>query len=480
MKTYNILARIDLSNYYTKGKSWLYNTINSLHKTEYEDKDRIVFYFNSNDYEQVQEIKEFLEFALTSIDIPKYFVITEFSDNLTHKKYDDTKCVYPWISVHVTPQNGSIIPCCIASASIDNIKDYPTIQEAINCNLLKETRLAMLKGEKPRTCKVCYDLESQNLLSLRKTMNANWNNVSYQTKNDGSIDLDLRYYDIRLNNLCNFKCRTCSGEFSSSIASEEQEIYNIENTSIKSTHKDTYFTFYNSVLENLDKVEEFYFAGGEPLIMKEHYQILDKLILQKKLDVKLQYSTNVSQLTYKTKNVIEYWKQFYNIELALSLDAMGKQAEYLRKGTKWSQILKNIQTIKNNCPHIKLRITSTWSIYNSFHLIDFQRFLIDNEIIDKNNIMFSTAFGEYNEIKLLPNNLRPKLRIKILEHISYLENFQLSELINSWKTALLLLDKTDTSFLLTKFLDHVNELDNFRNENFFEIFPELATLKYND
>lgn len=480
MKTYNVLARIDLSDYYVKGKSWLYSTIKSLHKPAYDEKDRLIFYFDSNDYEQVQEVKEFLEFALDDIDVPRYFVITEFKDSLIHKRYQDTKCAYPWISIHVTPQNGNIIPCCTAAPSDDNIKDYPTVKEAINCNLLRETRLFMLRGEKPQTCRSCYDLENQNLMSPRQVANAIWHDISYQTDDDGSIETDLRFYDIRLTNLCNFKCRTCSSEFSSSIASEEQEMYNIKNTSIKTTHKDTYRAFYNSVLDNLEKIEVLYFAGGEPLIMQEHYQILDTVIAQKKTDVELQYSTNISQLTYKTKNVIEYWKQFQDIELSLSLDAMGKQAEYLRKGTRWSQILKNIEIIKDSCPHVRLRIASTWSIYNSFHLIDFQKSLIDDNIIDRNNITFSNASGEYNEIKLLPHHLRSKLRVKILEHIEYLEKFQLSKLIDSWRKALLLLDNEDTSFLLPRFLSHVEELDRFRHESFFEIFPELATLKHND
>ena len=67
------------------------------------------------------------------------------------------------------------------------------------------------------------------------------------------------------------------------------------------------------------KVESIYFAGGEPLIMNEHYVILDNLKKYNRTDVKISYNTNFMNLFFKKTPVWDFWNKFDNIQLQTSI-----------------------------------------------------------------------------------------------------------------------------------------------------------------
>jgi sulfatase maturation enzyme AslB (radical SAM superfamily) len=132
-----------------------------------------------------------------------------------------------------------------------------------------------------------------------------------------------------------------------------------------------------SILEQFDQhidcLEQIYFAGGEPLIMREHYVLLDKLLAAGRTDVKLQYNTNFSELQFKDKHVFEYWSQFRDVRVGASLDGMGKHAELVRKGTQWDQIEKNRSLMMELVPHVKFSVNCTVSSLNVLHALEFHK-----------------------------------------------------------------------------------------------------------
>jgi hypothetical protein len=99
-------------------------------------------------------------------------------------------------------------------------------------------------------------------------------------------------------------------------------------------------------------VQEIYFAGGEPLIMDEHYIILEKLIAAGRTDVILRYNTNFSHIQFKKWDLVKLWAPFINcaknpkgrVQLFASLDAVGPVAELARHGTVWENVYNNIET----------------------------------------------------------------------------------------------------------------------------------------
>src|SRR5690606_13564279 len=154
-----------------------------------------------------------------------------------------------------------------------------------------------------------------------------------RTASDGSHDkVNLTYFDVRFSNICNFKCRGCSPELSSAWQSDFEKAFGLS------------FPKYVSVSPNpklwaelhllLETVEMAYFAGGEPLIMDDHYRVLDEFIKMKK-DVRLSYNTNLSRLTYRDKHICDYWNNFSDVQVGVSIDDMGRRGEYFRHGMEW-------------------------------------------------------------------------------------------------------------------------------------------------
>ena len=116
--------------------------------------------------------------------------------------------------------------------------------------------------------------------------------------------------------------------FSTTWAEEE----GIENGKIYAIPEDVP----DPMISQYDNVEKIYFAGGEPLIMPEHFQLLTKLIeTGRSKNVTLIYNTNCTILDYKGNNLLDLWKNFKWVNIGASIDAMGTRIEYIRKGTRW-------------------------------------------------------------------------------------------------------------------------------------------------
>ena len=473
-----VIAEIDLSNYFVKGKPWLYETVKSLQKAAFEDDERIIFRLDVSDIFDYSsdkgEIETYLDQVLFDFDIPEYFVIKSFTQKKQIKKYENTLCAFPWMHLYVSPASGTIKPCCSSNDTKDSIIKYPTLNSAINSDSMRQVRLDMINGYRPEVCKNCFQREDNGFTSDRIKANQRWRDVDFSLDTDGSIIPNYRFFDIRLNNICNFKCTTCSHEFSSSIEQESKKIWNLDFPNVKVTQRHAYDNFYKSVFDNIQSIEKFYFAGGEPLLMEEHYKILDKLMDTSRTDVELDYNTNMSNIYYKKTPITDYWNKFKNVKVGMSLDGMGAQSEYIRNGSDWHLILENIKTIKSRSPHVHLFVSSTYSIYNCFHLIDFQKYMIENNIISAADLTMHYAHGDLNTVHLLPIKLKIKLKEKIKQHIDWLDD---NTLRSKWLECLIYIDQDDKSYLIDKFLSHVKVLDSARKVNLLILFPELSDLK---
>jgi sulfatase maturation enzyme AslB (radical SAM superfamily) len=228
-----------------------------------------------------------------------------------------------------------------------------TINEVWNGEKYRTMRKNMLSGKKCDECAACYKIEESGANSPRQSHTNKFKKyipLADTTNPDGSVEMNLRYFDVRWSNICNFKCRSCSSTYSSSWATED----------INAGHNKKVFIFaggnsnddlYNQFLPHFVNIEEFYFAGGEPLLTDKHYDILEYLISIGKTNVKLHYNTNFSNLKYKDKSIISLWKHFSNIQVYASLDSWGDRAEYIREGTDWKLIEDNFRLIRQELPH---------------------------------------------------------------------------------------------------------------------------------
>ena len=417
-------------------------------------------------------------------------------------KENDAFCILPWITMHVWP-NGNTMPCCLADSDnvFGNARDM-SIKELINTDKFKELRKGMLNGEKLPACKRCYELEtSTNIWTLRKNSNQWFGdkhfNLVEKTNEDGSVnDFKFAYLDIRFSNICNMKCRSCGPELSSQHAKEFKELYGehelarmLKNDGKIVVNIANHKNFWDELQTYLNDVEEVYWAGGEALITDEHYKILDYWVEQGKRDVRLRYTTNFSNFNYKRKSVLDYWKDFDNIQVSASLDANGLRAEYMRSGTDWYTIERNRQQMLEQVPHVHFELTPTISMYNVWNFPDFHMDWVERGLVKIENCRLNMlTFPEEMRINHAPEEYKIELRSKYLDYKSWALD-QIKDRVEAEPNLMYdVIGKIDTVIrflntgnpnppMLKKFFKSNHKLDQFRKEDFWNVYPEMKWLR---
>jgi hypothetical protein len=226
-------------------------------------------------------------------------------------------------------------------------------------------------------------------------------------------------------------------------------------------------------------VEQIYFAGGEPLLMEEHYRILDELVKRKRFDVRLIYNTNFTHTDLKGKSVFEYWKQFRSVAVGASLDDSGDRGEYIRKGTDWAVVEQNRRDMLRVCPEVDFYISPTLSIMNACHLPNFHRDWVEKGLIkaqDLNvNILQDPA---HFRIDIAPAEYKLQLTARYREHIEWLQDKDpLGRATQGFESAIAFMNATDNTHLIDTFWRKTHELDAIRTESILDTIPELRALK---
>ena len=344
-------------------------------------------------------------------------------------------------------------------------------------------RKNMLEERPCKECTKCYEQERNGFVSMRNSTNKNFGqhiNLIDQTKADGTFeDFKLRYYDIRFSNLCNFTCRTCGGWFSSSWYTEEEELYGKRSYPKIMFAGRTEVDMWEQLEPHIPYLEQVYFAGGEPMMMEEHYRILKELVKREMFDVKLIYNTNFSRLTLKDDNVLDHWRLFKNVSIGASLDGMGPRAEYIRKGTRWDQIERNREQMIERCPDTDFYVSATVSLYNASHIVDFHRAWVNKGYIKPQDWNINILQGpERDRIDVLPSVYKEQITEKVTKHINWLRPLDhLQRATSGYEGMLNLMGAQDNSHLLKEFF-RVNDVhDNYRKENFETVFPEYSELR---
>lgn len=396
-------------------------------------------------------------------------------------------CIYPWIHLYVEP-TGDAYPCCGSIYRKDYVlgsTNQQTLREIWNGESMKELRLNMLDNKPSKNCARCYEQEQSGFFSMRNSANKHHGHhikLVDSTAPDGSLDtFQMVYWDIRFSNLCNLRCRSCGPQFSSSWYQDQLKIA----PDYANKHKSLIFAgkyetdLWEQLIEHIDYVEQVYFAGGEPIMMDEHYRILEELEKRKKFDVRLIYNTNFTQTKLKDRTVFDYWKKFNSVAIGASLDGMGAHGEFIRKGTVWEEVEENRRLMMEICPKVDFYISATLSILNAWHLPDFHRAWVDKGLIRPAdfNVNLLTDPKHYR-IDIAPPEFKQRLKDRYQEHIAWLSPHDgLRRATNGYQSAINFMMATDNAHLLDTFWKKTNELDGIRGENILDIIPELAALK---
>ena len=526
---YQVLEQVDLDQW-SKDRFFNFHyelpeILKTLHRPVYEENQRILFVINCNNFTKRSclDLLTNLQVFLNSADISNYFVEVLINNNdtideLQHelsktsidpvpiqfRKYQSTAveseslpvdkefllnqskvfCMYPWTHLYVHP-TGDIGPCCASERWVGNLKDS-TLKEIWNQKPMQDLRLSMLSESPASACKRCYELETSGAGSQRAQANktfAHHIDLIDQTKSDGTFDdFKMLRWDVRFNNLCNLKCRICHHVCSSSW---HQDLAKIDPAWAEKNPKSFLFAgkhetdTWEQVLPHLDYAEEIYFAGGEPLMMEYHYEILNELETREKFDIRLFYNTNFTHIQLKNREVFDYWKKFNNVEIAASLDGSGTRGEYMRKGTIWNTVVSNRRRMMEVCPEVAFRVSATCSILNVLHLPDFHREWVELGLIKPEEFFVGILKDPmFYRVDIANEHLRQKVYDKYQQHLEWLIPLDtLGRATNSFRSVLTFMTKTDNSRLIPEFWRKTEELDSVRKESILDIIPELEILK---
>jgi sulfatase maturation enzyme AslB (radical SAM superfamily) len=214
-------------------------------------------------------------------------------------------------------------------------------------------------------------------------------------------------------------------------------------------------------------------------MMEEHYWILKELVDRKMFDVKIIYNTNFSRLHLKDDNVLDLWQKFNNVSVGASLDGMGAHGEYIRKGTKWDQIVRNRQQMIERCPNVDFYVSSTVSLYNALHVTDFHRSWVELRLVGAQDWNINILQGpERDRIDVLPQRYKEQVTAKVQKHIEWLRpQDHLQRAVSGYEGMIHLMNESDNSHLLGEFF-RVNDIhDKYRKERFEDVFTEYKDLR---
>lgn len=391
-----------------------------------------------------------------------------------------TFCIYPWIHLHVYP-TGEAYPCCHAEMGVGQVGNCreKSLEEIWSDQPMNNLRSNMINEIPSAACQRCYEQEESGFFSGRKSANKHH---GHHIKRLGNQEFKMTYWDIRFSNLCNLSCRSCGHIFSSSWYQDQAKLAGgnwAQKNKVLNYAGRTEIDMWEQLEPHLDYVEQIYFAGGEPLMMEEHYRILEELERRGRFNVRLIYNTNFTHVKLKDRWVFDYWRKFNSVAVGASLDAMGPRAEYIRKGTNWDTVERNRERMLRDCPNVDFYISPTLSILNALHLPDFHRKWVDQGFIraqDLNvNILQDPA---YFRIDIATPEYKQQIKNKFQEHLVWLRPLDhLQRATVGFESAIKFMDATDNTHLLEKFWTKTNQLDDIRRENILEIIPELTQLK---
>jgi len=391
-------------------------------------------------------------------------------------------CMLPWMHLHAYP-DGRAYPCCFA------FDPYPvgdlnkqSLKEVFNGDKMKQMRVRMLNNNKSRECLKCYDQEKSGFFSLRLSSNKHFgHNIGLvdSTQPDGTADFVMKYWDIRFSNLCNMACRSCGTWFSSNWYEDYKKITGSPPPHAKIMRVGRHTNdLWEQMLESFDHTEQFYFAGGEPIIMEEHYRILKELDKRKMYHVRLIYNTNFSKTKFKDIDVFELWNKFDSVSIGASLDAEGARAELMRKGTVWEDAVNNRKRMMQVCPKVDFYISSTVSLMNSLHVCDFHRNWVEQGLIKPQDFNFNLLqHPTWQRIDILPPEHKQRVKEKYNDHIKWLKDQDnLTRATKGFESALDWMFKTDNQKHLDLFFSNTRKYDKIRGEDTLKIFPEWKEL----
>jgi len=460
-------------------------------------------------------------------------------------KVSDTFCILPWVHLSTRP-DGSMRVCCTANASsvgatndkehggqVGILKDeegrpnnlnVSDFLSSWNSTYMKNVRKQMLNGEMPPSCLKCYKEEAAGHNSKRMWETAYWSNrvnvdtLLENTNEDGSVPPQLAYIDLRFGTKCQLACVMCSPHDSSGWIKDWKAIFpDVKNESLKETmqwrdkgstngssynwHKQNP-TFWKQFYDQMANMQQIYFAGGESLIIEEHYEILEHAIkMGYAKDLELRYNSNGVEWR---DDLFDLWKQFKLVRFHYSVDSIKDMNSYIRYPSVWKRQEEVFHILDNETPNnTEITIACAVQALNIYYVPDFIKWKLQQGFKKINMWPFGAGGINYHfvyhpphlNVKVLPKWFKAECRKKYEEFFPWWEeNWMLG--VPSWhkdkvtkddflnasygiqrlKGMINFMEREDWSRRLPEMKEFLQRCDTQRGNKFADVFPEMKDI----
>jgi len=461
------------------------------------------------------------------------------------KEISKTFCILPWVHLSTRP-DGSMRVCCTANASSVgptndrehggmvgvlktdegkpsnlNVSDFLT---SWNSTYMKNVRKQMLNGEKPPSCLKCYKEEAAGHNSKRMWETDYWSkrvdvaSLIADTNEDGSVPPNLAYIDLRFGTKCQLACIMCSPHDSSGWIKDWQKMYpNLTNVSLKETmqwenkgstngssynwHKQNP-VFWQQFYDQIPNMQQLYFAGGESLIIEEHYEILEEVIRRGHAkDLELRYNSNGVEWR---EDLFDLWKHFKLVRFHYSVDSINEMNAYIRYPSKWSRTKEVFHILdKQTSNNVEVTVACAVQALNVYYLPDFLKWKLEEGFQKTNMWPFGAGGINYHfvyhpphlNVKVLPKWFKAECRRKYEDFYPWWEaNWEKG--VPSWHKGkvdyetwkknsygidrlegmLKFMESEDWSNRLPEMKEYIETMDKIRGTSFYETFPEMKDI----
>ena len=430
-----------------------------------------------------------------------------------------TFCLAKWHHTTIYLQTGETHSCYHPAPHKIPLEEIALDPSALHNTQQKiSERAAMINGEKPSGCNYCWNIEAMGseYISDRHERNAS----IFTEQRLGAIKanplapVNPQYIEISFGNECNFKCGYCHPKHSSAYHKEIKD--HGPYTMVKNHRNDIdWFTVYE---EDVNPYVEAWWrwwpevrktltilriTGGEPLLQKSTWRLLDDLEQNPLPNLELNINSNfgvkpilIDRLVEKVNKLLDMGA-IKDFKIFSSIDTWGEPAEYIRTGLDLTVWEKNLDTYltKTNRP-ITFMIT-----FNILSVPSFTKLL--NKILEWRVRYNGTDQNKWQRIRFDTPYLKEPLQYDMLilpkdefmpymkQHLAFIKDnlddkdrTKFSELeYEKFRRVVDYMDSTNYTAEKLKegrrdFYNWFTEYDRRRGTDFTKTFPELENFYY--
>jgi len=431
-------------------------------------------------------------------------------------------CVAKWKQVTIHLQNGHTHSCHhpqTHKVPLQELKNNPSALH--NTEYKKIFRKQMLEGERPYECDYCWRIEDSNAEyysdRIYKSSDPEWAlpYIDEIKSKDWNENIDPSYVEVSFGNTCNFKCSYCNPTVSSQWMEEIQR-YGAYPTSTKfnnleyftaaeqipipnnqdNPYVDAFWEWFPSMYKNL---KYFRITGGEPLLNKNTFKVLDYIIENPNENLEVSINTNMNPPLEVFNKFLDKIKIIVNenklkrFKLFTSAEGYGKCAEYIRFGMNYEDWINNLHKTYEEVPNIQFTIMST---YNFLSLTSYENFLKDvlnikqkygtetysPILLDipylRHPVHQSLFVAEPDHLKMIESHIKFMVANTNNTHNSFIES-ETNKLQRIYSMIKQHIEQNlDYDIHKKDFIRFVDEHDSRRGTVFLQTFPELTDTYY--